>query len=72
MTATIVTVYFVFSILLLVANGSYSLSPDYSDEVETSSRTSTLEFESSYSIDPAYTNEDISYQDYSYRSDEEK
>ena len=72
MTATIATVSFVFSILLLVANGSYSSYSDYSDEVETSSRTSTLEFESSYSIDPAYTNEDISYQEYSYRSDEEK
>ena len=54
MTATIVTVYFVFSILLLVANRSYS------DEVET------------YSIDPAYSYEDVSYQDYGYKSDEEK
>ena len=47
MTATIATISFVFSILLLVANGSYS---------------SPLE---TYSNDP----EDVSHQDYDYKSD---
>ena len=81
MTATIATVSFVFSIILLVANGSYSSSPEYFYEVETSSRTSqriltrTLEFESSYSFDPAYSDEesdeDVTYQNYGHKSDEE-
>ena len=84
MTATIATVSFVFSIILLVANGSYSSSPEYFYEVETSSRTSqriltrTLEFESSessYSFDPAYSDEesdeDVTHQNYGHKSDEE-